>query len=124
MADQDRKTGGLNRGKYVILKPCIDCSGSGTVCGCGAVRSLDDCVCIVGKKCETCRGLGAVKTAPEARYFVLRIDCGPDGPHDPNARAALYTYADRVAEDNIQFADEIRGWLDETLTYQAEEAKP
>ena len=46
--------------------------------------------------------------APEAEYFVLRIDA------DPHARRALAHYADSVAADNLQLAREIREWLERT----------
>ena len=100
MADQDWKTGGLNREKYVVLKPCLVCRGT---------RLL------VGRTCYNCHGQGAVPPRDEnAQYFVLRIDSGPDGPHDPHARAALTFYAYHVAPDNQQFADDIREWLEST----------
>ena len=100
MADQEWKTGGLNKQKYIVLKPCPTCKGSGRMFGTG---------------CTDCAERGAISPHdPDAEYFVLRIDCGPSGPHDPNARAALYDYASYVAEDNRQFADEIREWLMDT----------
>ncbi len=110
MADQDWKTGGLNRQKYVVMKPCPTCDG---------VAPGD----AIGLRCVECAGLGAVRPSdPDAQYFVLRIDCGPNGPHDPNARAALYEYANCVYEHNRQFADEIVEWLEKTLQCHTREA--
>lgn len=100
MADQDWKTGGLNRQKYVVLKPCPVCRRSGRV---------------AGRTCHNCGGTGAVKPRDEnAQYFVLRIDFGPDGACDPNARSALSWYAKCVRKDNPEFASDIVRWLDET----------
>ena len=112
MADQDWKTGGLNRQKYVVLKPCCNCGGDGVVCPCLG----RECNCLFYPPCEDCSGTGLVKPEDEnACYFVLRIDCGPDGPHDPNAREALLRYAKYVRDDNPKFADDILTWLVETV---------
>ncbi len=98
MADQDWKTGGLNRQKYVIRKPCPACGGKNIAC----------------VRCN-CRGDVPVSD-PDAAYFVLRIDCDPEtgGPHDPHARLALRHYALSVQAENLEFAADIAGWLDET----------
>ncbi len=109
MTDQDWKAGGLNRSKYVVFKQCPSCGGTG------------DCQYdqppVIQDACEDCNGRGAVEpTDSGAKYFVLRIDCGPEGPRDPHARAALYDYAYYVADDNMQFATEICEWLDQLDT--------
>ena len=104
MADQDWKKDGWTE-KYVIRKKCGQCDGTGRVPG--------------GKDytypCLSCDGTGERKIAPEAVYFVLRLDCGPDGtPHDPNARLAMRLYADAVRAENPRFADDIIQKLKET----------
>lgn len=43
--------------------------------------------------------------APEAQYFVLRVDT------DPNARVALKAYADAVRAVNQKFAEDLDQWL-------------
>jgi hypothetical protein len=103
MADQDWKTDGLYRSKYVVLKPCPTCDGSGSI------------VEMIPAVCHDCGGTGVVKPTEDknAAYFVLRIDCGPDGAHDPNACSALRHYADCVRGDNPKFATDIMVWLDE-----------
>jgi len=88
MADQDWKTGGLNRRKYFIRKKCEVCAGNG---------------------CDECENCGSVEIDKGAAYFVLRID----GNCDPHARAALQHYAKSVESDNPLFAQHIREWLDE-----------
>jgi len=94
MADQGWKTGGLNREKYVVRKPCQTCGGAGI---------------FMGAECADCSGMGIRSPRdPDAQYFVLRIDC------DPHARAALLVYATSVAADNPQFAGEILQWLQDT----------
>ncbi len=99
MADQDWKHGPLNRSKYVVRKKCKTCHGTGGVDGEYGI-------------CTDCNGTGS-NPHPTACYFVLRIDCGPNGPHDPNARKALSCYADEVETVNPIFAADIREWLKE-----------
>lgn len=102
-ADQDWKTGPLNRQKYVIRKTCKECDGEGSTVSERSGMSLP-------VHCETCAGQGSTPVDPNAAYFVLRID----GNHDPNARGALAYYAEMVLFDNPEFARGIRAWLDET----------
>lgn len=105
MADQDWKTCGLNQQKYVVLKLCPTCNGSGIY-----VQTVEGPI-----GCENCSGTGTVKSRDKnARYFVLRIDCGPDGAYDPNARSALAWYAKSVRGDNPKLASDIVRWLDKT----------
>ena len=106
MAAQDWKTGGLNRSKYVIRKSCRNCDGEGSVLDKGAFFESQDC--------PECDGAGSLPVDVDARYFVLRIDSGPDGPHDPNAKKALACYANSVEAENPIFAADIRVWLTET----------
>ncbi len=96
-ADQDWKTGPLNRQKYVILKACEECGGGGE-----SHSFLNICL--------ECNGAGGTRVDPNAAYFVLRID----GNHDPNARFALSVYADTIEAENPEFAAGIRAWLEET----------
>lgn len=103
-ADQDWKTGPLNRSKYVIRKTCKMCSGRGEPPCDG-----DTNICMGRGQCADCKGQGSVPVDPNAAYFVLRID----GNHDPNARAALDHYAGMVEDDNPELAAGIWAWLDE-----------
>ena len=101
MADQDWKTGPLNRNKYVVHKTCQDCDGTGSV--------QDDNTFFGASQCPFCNGKGILPSSKDARYFVLRID----GNNDPNARLALSYYAECVRSTNHEFADDIRAWLKE-----------
>lgn len=105
-ADRDRKHGGLYHPKYVIFKPCHDCDGDGI-----AYEPNDFFPSV--NPCPSCKGKGVIPTSEGAKYFVLRIDCGPDGPHDPNARSALRHYAEGIRDGNPIFASDILAWLDE-----------
>ena len=118
MPDQDWKTGGLSRQKYVIHKRCNNCDGDGTVLSEQGFQGLDS------PTCPFCDGRGMLEVDKDAAYFVLRIDCGEDGPHDPNARAALYDYASYVGGENPLFADDICRWLQETEAAKAAGGKP
>ena len=104
MADQDWKNHGWME-KYIIRRYCDQCEGTGRV--------------VEGTRlCHACEGRGWRLPSPEALYFVLRLDCGPDGPHDPNARIAMKAYADAVRTENPKFADDIMQKLAETAPLQ------
>ena len=107
LPDQDWKTGGLNRQKYVISKPCCDCDGDG-------IEYTPSSFFPSNNPCPSCKGRGSIPVSEDARYFVLRIDCGPDGAWDPNARRALLHYAECVRGENPEFAADILAWLRET----------
>lgn len=108
MANQDWKTGELSRKKYVIHKPCRECDGTGRVFDAESLHGFP-------RVCKKCNGEKIIPVSDDAQYFVLRIDCGSDGPWDPNARKALLHYAECVRGENPIFADDILRWLDETL---------
>jgi hypothetical protein len=78
MADQDWKRDGWTA-KYIIRKKCGQCDGTGRVPG-GPNYTYP---------CLSCDGSGERKVAPDALYFVLRLDCGPDGPHERAACKGL-----------------------------------
>lgn len=117
MADQDWKHGGLNRGKYIIVKPWPKRSWcqETQIEWFRTVNHLGPHLAEAARdQADTVSIWGARACPPEAQYFVLRIDC-PDGkPADPHARKALECYADSVEQDNPQFAADIRKWLKET----------
>lgn len=114
MADQDWKVGGLNKGKYIIVKP-----GEATKILFGRAYLLEGVEAGGQHKTESSPAiyedrvdvLNAKRCELNAQYFVLRIDCVNGEPLDPHARVALRAYADSVERENSQLAGEINDWL-------------